>query len=110
GRLKRIDECASSADAPSAAITYEGSSVEEVHADPDESAVSLLRPINTDSPSTYANEMLRLCGSRRSGRPLRNASSTLDRIMSWSRSRSFPSRSAPGHDPVERGGSVSQRP
>src|SRR2546421_9806354 len=81
-RLKRIEECASSAEAPSAAMTYEGSSVDEVHADPDDSAVSLLRPISTDSPSTYANEMLRFPASRRSGRPLRKASSTLDRITS----------------------------
>src|SRR5206468_3464318 len=35
-RLKRIDEWASSAEAPSAAITYEGSSVDEVHAEPDD--------------------------------------------------------------------------
>src|SRR2546421_9819312 len=81
-RLKRIDECASSALAPSAAITYEGSSVDDVQAEPDDSAVSLLRPISTDSPSTYAKEMLRFCGSRRSGRPFRKASSTLERIKS----------------------------
>src|SRR5437867_6034662 len=86
-RLKRIDEWASSALAPSAAITYEGSSVEEVQAEPDDSAVSLLRPISTDSPSTYANEMLRFPASRRSGRPLRKASSTLDRITSGRRPR-----------------------
>src|SRR5262249_60981507 len=79
-RLKRIDECASSAEAPSAAMTYEGSSVDDVQADPDESAVSLLSPISTDSPSTYAKEMFRLCGRGASGRPLRNASSTLERI------------------------------
>ena len=39
-RLKRIDECASSALAPSAAMTYDGSSVADVHADPELSAVS----------------------------------------------------------------------
>src|SRR5215468_6761562 len=37
-RLKRIDECASSAEAPSAAMTYEGSSVDAVQADPEASA------------------------------------------------------------------------
>ena len=51
-RLKRIEECASSALAPRAAITYEGSSVADVQAEPDDRAVSLLRPIRTDSPST----------------------------------------------------------
>src|SRR6267143_2005104 len=51
-RLKRIDEWASSAVAPSAAITYEGSSVDEVHADPDDNAVSRFKPMGTDSPST----------------------------------------------------------
>src|SRR5207302_11148865 len=72
-RLNRIDEWASSALAPSAAITYDGSRVDDVHAEPDDSAVSLLSPIRTDSPSTYANEMVRLCGRRRSGSPFRNA-------------------------------------
>src|SRR5207244_459988 len=51
-RLNRIDEWASSELAPSAAITYEGSRVADVHAEPDDSAVSLLSPIRTDSPST----------------------------------------------------------
>src|SRR5438445_13346359 len=82
-RLKRIDEWASSAEAPSAAITYEGSSVDEVHADPDDSAVSLFRPISTDSPSTEAKEMSRFWGSRRYGRPFRNASSTSQRHTCW---------------------------
>jgi len=58
------------------------SSVDDVQAEPDESALSLLSPISTDSPSTYANEMFRLCGSRRSGCPFRYASSTCERIMS----------------------------
>src|SRR5215475_5266378 len=49
---KRIDEWASSESTPRAAITYEGSRVEEVHADPEERADSLLSPISTDSPST----------------------------------------------------------
>src|SRR5881296_1469974 len=78
-RLKRIEECASSALAPRAAMTYEGSSVDDVQAEPDDSAHSLLSPISIDSPSTYANEMFKFWGSRRSGLPFRNASSTLDR-------------------------------
>src|SRR5262245_2796937 len=73
---KRIDECASSVSTPRAEITYDGSSVAEVHADPEESATSLLSPIRTDSPSTYANEMFKLCGSRCDGSPLTKASST----------------------------------
>ena len=51
-RLNRIDEWASSALAPRAAITYDGSRVDEVQAEPELSAVSLFSPINTDSPST----------------------------------------------------------
>jgi hypothetical protein len=59
-KLNRIDECASSALAPRAPMTYDGSRVDDVHAEPDDRAVSLFSPMRTDSPSTYANEMLRL--------------------------------------------------
>lgn len=48
-------ECAISSSAPNARRTYEGSNEAEVHAEPDESAISL-RAINSDSPSMYANE------------------------------------------------------
>src|SRR5262249_37327663 len=82
-----MDEGGSSESTPSAAITYEGSRVEEVHADPEERADSLLSPISTDSPSTYAKEMFRLWGSRLEGCPFTNASSTLERIRFWRWSR-----------------------
>src|SRR3989304_1330131 len=52
---KRIEECASSASTPRAEMTYEGSSVAEVQAEPDARAASLLSPLRTDSPSTSEN-------------------------------------------------------
>src|SRR2546425_9049976 len=72
-RLNRIDEWASSELAPSAAITYEGSRVADVHDEPDDRAVSLWSPIRTDSLSTWANDMFRLCGILRYGSLFRNA-------------------------------------
>src|SRR2546426_6961394 len=58
-RLNRTEECARSALAPSAATTYDGSKVAEVHAEPEASAASRLRARSTDSPSTCAKERFR---------------------------------------------------
>src|SRR6266567_3207020 len=72
----RIDECARSSPAPSAFNTYDGSRLADVHADPDETATSLIT-ISSDSPSTYAKLMFRLWGSLCSMDPLMYSSSRL---------------------------------
>jgi len=54
---KRIEDCAISSSAPRALKTYDGSKEADVHADPEESAISF-RAINSDSPSTYENDKL----------------------------------------------------
>src|SRR4030095_6439648 len=56
---KRIDEWASSESTPSAEITYDGSRVADVQAEPDDNAHSLFSPMSTDSPSTEANHTLK---------------------------------------------------
>ena len=53
--------------APSA--RSDGSRLADVQAEPDDTATSLM-PISSDSPSTYAKLMFRLCGSRCSIEPL----------------------------------------
>src|SRR2546430_13594817 len=86
-----MEEWARSDPTPSARRTYDGSNVAEVQADPEDSAISFT-PISKDSPSTYANEMLRLCGSRWVGWPLRYTSSSAFMMPAWRRSRIFASR------------------
>src|SRR5262249_62401246 len=68
---KRIDVCASSSPTPNAFSTYEGSSVADVQAEPEDSAISWFTPIRNDSPSTYEKLKFRLPGKRCTGWPLR---------------------------------------
>src|SRR6185312_810079 len=56
--VMRTELCASSSLRPSARSTYEGSSEAEVHAEPDDTAISFTAMIS-DSPSTKLNETLR---------------------------------------------------
>ena len=67
-RVKRIELCASSSLRPRARSTYEGSRLAEVHAEPDDTASSLM-PMISDSPSTKLKLTLRLCGTRCSRSP-----------------------------------------
>ena len=67
--VKRIELCASSSLRPSARSTYDGSSEADVHADPDDTAMSLIAMMS-DSPSTKLKLALRLCGTRCSMSPL----------------------------------------
>ena len=60
---------------PSAFSTYDGSRLADVQAEPDDTATSLM-PISSDSPSTSAKLMFRLCGSRCSIEPLMYSSSS----------------------------------
>lgn len=53
----RMELCAISSSAPSARKTYEGSRDADVHAEPEERAISF-NAMSKDSPSTYANERL----------------------------------------------------
>ena len=48
--------CAISSFTPNALNTYDGSNDEDVHAEPDDTAILLIAIIN-DSPSTNANEI-----------------------------------------------------
>lgn len=56
---KRIDEWAMSSSAPSARRTYDGSREADVHADPEDRAMSFIA-IRKDSPSMKENERLTL--------------------------------------------------
>src|SRR5262249_2833672 len=67
----RIDVCANSSPTPNAFSTYEGSSVADVQAEPEDSAMSWLTPIRNDSTSTYEKLKCRLPGKRCTGWRLR---------------------------------------
>ena len=61
---KRIEDCAISSPTPMARRTYDGSTWADVHADPEDSATSLV-PIRIPSPSTNAKDKLRFPASNR---------------------------------------------
>ena len=57
-KLKRNEECAKSSPKPNATRTYDGSNDADVHADPEETAISLIESHHQPSPSTCLNEIL----------------------------------------------------
>lgn len=72
----RMELWAISSSAPKARNTYEGSREADVHADPEERAMSF-NAINRDSPSTYAKERLTHPGNVALSSPFRVTCSTL---------------------------------